>query len=131
MRHYLNLKIIWSLFHEFKTVGPYELNWETQQYKCSLSNVISLALLGSLQALNLFWLFFIVRIAYRFVTTHTADDDRSDNEDTEDEAEPVEKIAEKEKKAPVASLTNGINGHANGTVTKGFSKESNGHAVKR
>ncbi|EAA27759.1 hypothetical protein GE21DRAFT_4279 [Neurospora crassa] len=80
LRHYLNLRIIWSLFTEFKTVGPYELNWETQQYKCSLSFVITLALLGSLQALNLFWLFFIIRIAYRFVVHKVAKDDRSDDE---------------------------------------------------
>lgn len=80
LRHYLNLRILWSLFTEFKTVGPYELNWETQQYKCNISFVITLALLGSLQALNLFWLFFIIRIAYRFVVHKVAKDDRSDDE---------------------------------------------------
>jgi acyl-CoA-dependent ceramide synthase len=82
-RHYLNLRIIYSLFTEFKTVGPYELNWETEQYKCDISFVITLILLSSLQALNLFWLFFVLRIAYRFVVHNVAKDDRSDAEESE------------------------------------------------
>ncbi|KAL2257191.1 hypothetical protein VTK26DRAFT_542 [Humicola hyalothermophila] len=83
LRHYLNLRILFSLFTEFKTVGPYELNWETEQYKCTLSFVITLFLLSALQALNLFWLFFILRIAYRFVVHNIAKDDRSDAEESE------------------------------------------------
>ncbi|KAK0722565.1 TLC domain-containing protein [Lasiosphaeria miniovina] len=90
MRHYLNLRIIFSLFTEFKTVGPYEINWETQQYKSPLAFWVTLGLLGSLQALNLFWLFFIVRIGYRFAVTNVAKDDRSDAEDSEVEDEPVD-----------------------------------------
>ncbi|PQE33466.1 Sphingosine N-acyltransferase lac1 protein [Rutstroemia sp. NJR-2017a WRK4] len=83
LRHYLNLKILWSEFNEFKTVGPYELNWETEQYKCWISHYISTALLASLQALNLFWLFYILRIAHRFVFLNVAEDDRSDNDENE------------------------------------------------
>ncbi|TGO22866.1 hypothetical protein BPAE_0152g00210 [Botrytis paeoniae] len=83
LRHYLNLRILYSEFNEFKTVGPYELNWETEQYKCELSHVISTALLASLQALNLFWLFYILRIAYRFVFMSIVEDDRSDNDENE------------------------------------------------
>jgi acyl-CoA-dependent ceramide synthase len=98
LRHFVNLKIIWSIFTEFQTIGPFELNWVTEQYKCRLSQVISASLLSSLQALNLFWLFFIVRIAYRFLRDSTANDDRSDDgedvddedEEDEDEDEPVE-----------------------------------------
>ncbi|KAI1116160.1 TLC domain-containing protein [Nemania sp. NC0429] len=112
LRHYLNLRIIWSLFTEFKTVGPYELNWETQQYKCDISFVITLALLASLQALNLFWWFFIVRIAYRFVVYQTADDDRSEAEESDDEIK-----ASHEKTSAAQPLLNsyatGANGHAN------------------
>ncbi|KAL2752622.1 hypothetical protein ACRALDRAFT_2066181, partial [Sodiomyces alcalophilus JCM 7366] len=85
MRHYLNLRIIWSIFTQFKTVGPYVLDWAAEQYKCWISNYITLGLLSSLQALNLFWLFFIVRIAYRFLRDKTADDDRSEAEDEDDE----------------------------------------------
>jgi very-long-chain ceramide synthase len=83
MRHYLNLRIIYSLFTEYKTVGPYELDWAGGQYKCELGFWITLSLLASLQSLNLFWLFFIVRIAYRLVVHNVAEDDRSDAEDTE------------------------------------------------
>jgi len=83
LRHYLNLRILWSEFHEFKTVGPYELNWATEQYKCELSHWISTVLLASLQGLNLFWLFYIFRIAYRFVLQNIAEDDRSDNDENE------------------------------------------------
>jgi acyl-CoA-dependent ceramide synthase len=83
LRHYLNLHILWSEFHEFKTVGPCELNWETEQYKCSLSHYISTALLASLQALNLFWLFLIFSVAYRAVFLETLVDERSDNDEDE------------------------------------------------
>lgn len=83
LRHYLNLRILLSEFYEFKTVGPYELNWETEQYKCALSHYISLALLASLQSLNLFWLWAIFRIAYRFVFHNVVEDDRSDNDENE------------------------------------------------
>lgn len=116
LRHYLNLRIIWSLFTEFRTVGPYELNWETEQYKCDLSFVITLVLLSSLQALNLFWWFFIVRIAYRFVVYQTADDDRSEA----DMSEPEEIEGSNEKTSATQPLLNGhatgVNGHANGSV---------------
>ncbi|GAB1320408.1 sphingosine N-acyltransferase lag1 [Madurella fahalii] len=103
LRHYLNMRILFSLFTEFKTVGPYELDWETQQYKCTLSFVITLALLSSLQALNLFWLFFIIRIAYRFVVHNVAKDDRSDAEESEVEDE-------------VAAAANGKAAAANGAA---------------
>ncbi|KAF2126700.1 LAG1-domain-containing protein [Dothidotthia symphoricarpi CBS 119687] len=87
LRHYINLKILYSFTTEFRTVGPYELNWETQQYKCPLSLAIGGGLLVALQAVNLFWWFFICRIAYRFVLFKTADDDRSEYEPTDEEGE--------------------------------------------
>nr|UWK20521.1 longevity assurance factor/sphinganine N acyl transferase subunit 1 [Trichoderma polysporum] len=90
MRHYINLKIIWSLLTEFRTVGPFELNWETEQYKCWISQYITTALLASLQALNMFWLFYILRIAIRFIRDKEATDDRSDDdEDDEEDEKPV------------------------------------------
>jgi len=73
---------------KFESIGPYELNWETQQYKCWISHWITFLLLAALQALNIFWLFFIVRIAYRVVTSlgEDARDDRSDySTDAEDD----------------------------------------------
>jgi acyl-CoA-dependent ceramide synthase len=91
-RHYINLKIIYSILTTFKTVGPFELNWETQQYKCWISQYITFALLASLQAVNLFWWFFICRIAYRFVVYKDADDDRSEYAPTDEEVEEKEKL---------------------------------------
>jgi acyl-CoA-dependent ceramide synthase len=83
LRHYINLRIIYSLFTEFKTIGPYVMDWENGQFKCPLAFWITLSLLSSLQALNLFWLFFILRIAYRFLIHKTATDDRSDPEESD------------------------------------------------
>src|ERR1700761_3055285 len=54
---------------EFASVGPYTLNWDTQQYKCWISQWITFWLLAALQAVNLFWLFFIVRILWRVLRT--------------------------------------------------------------
>lgn len=104
LRHFINLKILYSVLTEFKTVGPYELNWETQQYKCSLAQAITFSLLAALQAVNLFWFFLICRIAYRFVANNPLEDDRSEYEDSEAEEE-----AKKEKKAKKAAANgNGI-----------------------
>jgi very-long-chain ceramide synthase len=123
LRHYLNLRIIFSLFTEFKTVGPYEINWETGQYKCTLSFVITLALLSSLQALNLFWLFFILRIAYRFAVHNVAKDDRSDAEsEAEGEGDEINGVANGSvtangaAKSPAAAAV--ANGVANGAAKK-------------
>lgn len=115
LRHYVNLRVLYSIFTEFKTVGPYELNWETQQYKCLLSQVITFSLLASLQAVNLFWWFLICRIAYRFIRYSTADDDRSEYEDSDTEETHEKKKGEKKgtKKTPNGKA-NG-NGATNGT----------------
>lgn len=86
LRHFINLKILWSILTTFRTIGPFELNWETQQYKCWISQYITFSLLAALQAVNLFWWFFICRIAYRFIVYKDADDDRSEYEPSEDES---------------------------------------------
>ena len=79
--------MLYSLLTEFRTVGPYELNWETQQYKCWISNIITFALLAALQILNLFWLYCLLRSAFKFVAYGEKKDDRSDDEEgPEDEA---------------------------------------------
>lgn len=89
-RHYLNLRILYATLTEFKTVGPYTLNWETEQYKFGISQVITFALLASLQAVNLFWLFLILRIARNYLSQSLFADVRSDDEDDEDEDEDAE-----------------------------------------
>lgn len=91
LRHYINLVILSSLLPngQFATVGPYDLNWDTQQYKCWISQVITFALLAVLQAVNVFWFVLIIRILVRFLSTSEAKDERSEDED-ENELEPVD-----------------------------------------
>ena len=105
LRHYINLRVLYATLTEFRTVGPFELNWETQQYKCWISQYITFALLACLQAVNLFWLFLILRIAKNYVfTTGPPQDERSDDDDS-DEEEIKEKDAHKmlEKDTGIAS----------------------------
>ncbi|KAI5926542.1 TLC domain-containing protein [Camillea tinctor] len=89
LRHYLNLRIIFSLFGEYQTIGPYELNWETEQYKSPLSNAITFVLLAALQSLNIFWLWCLLRNMYRYVAHNIVKDDRS---------EPESEVEEESKK---------------------------------
>jgi len=119
LRHYLNLRILYSEFNEFKTVGPYGIVWEIGQYKGPLSHYISTGLLGTLQAINLFWLFLICRVCYRFVLFNNLQDDRSDNEDGQVEVEEQVKVQD----TPSIQLTTAseevlTNGHKmNGKTT--------------
>ena len=99
LRHVLNLRILYSLLTEFRTVGPYELNWETQQYKCWISNIITFGLLAILQTINLFWLYCLLRSAFKFLATGEKKDDRS---------EPGESEIEQDE----SKLVDGLNGHA-------------------
>lgn len=85
LRHYINIKILISEFTEFKTVGPYGVVWETECYKGAEAHIISTALLSALQALNIFWTFFVLRIGYRYVFHNVHEDDRSEAEDEEEE----------------------------------------------
>ncbi|TQN67444.1 Sphingosine N-acyltransferase-like protein FUM17 [Colletotrichum shisoi] len=128
LRHVINLKILWSILTEFSTVGPYELNWETQQYKCWISKTITFGLLGLLQSLNLFWLFFLVRIGYRFVFHDVKQDDRSEAEDSE--AEPTETIDELSK-VDAAPIVTGEAAHAAQAVVNGVAKAASGGVASR
>ncbi|KAF2863189.1 longevity assurance proteins LAG1/LAC1 [Piedraia hortae CBS 480.64] len=103
-RHYLNLIILASLLPpttlklpfsdktlttgQFKTVGSYELNWDTQQYKCWISQSITFFLLAALQAVNIFWFVLIVRVLLRIVLKGEQKDERSDDEDEEHDPKP-------------------------------------------
>lgn len=83
LRHYLNLAILYSIATEYSTVGPFELDWAAQQYKCGVAQLGTLALLAALQGLNLFWLRCLLRTAYRYVVSGVAKDDRSEAEEEE------------------------------------------------
>ena len=91
------LQLLYSITTEFSTVGPFELNWETEQYKCWISQYIAFALLTALQTLNLFWLFLLLRMGYKYVVSwgHVAEDDRSEDEGSEDEGSEDELEDEK------------------------------------
>jgi very-long-chain ceramide synthase len=81
-------------------VGPFELNWDTQQYKCWISQYITFALLASLQAVNLFWLFLILRIAKNFVFSSVdLKDERSEDEEDEEEEKDGKAINDAARKA--------------------------------
>lgn len=123
MRHYINLRILWATLTEFQTVGPFQVDWVNQQYKCRLSQVITFGLLATLQSINLFWLYLILRIALRILLDDVKEDVRSEGESS-DEEEPV-----KDTKAITASGTAGIpkvqlNGKpVNGSLSRESSQE--------
>jgi acyl-CoA-dependent ceramide synthase len=114
LRHYINLRILYSTLPggEFSTVGHYVLDWDAEQYKCPLANVITFGLLAALQALNLFWLYCLVRNAYKFAVLGEAKDDRSEAEDEGEVegnaqvmvAEGVHAPAQSPPKVPVEGL---------------------------
>ncbi|MCJ1288689.1 hypothetical protein MMC34_000218 [Xylographa carneopallida] len=128
LRHYLNLVILYATITTFSSLGPFTLDWETQQYKCWISQYITFGLLASLQALNLFWLFLIVRIAFNIVFRSTVEDVRSDDDDTDDEAEKKEGVAQARSNAREAKtkqenrnerlLEAKMNGNTNGSARR-------------
>ncbi|RKF82857.1 Sphingosine N-acyltransferase-like protein FUM17 [Golovinomyces cichoracearum] len=131
LRHYLNLRILWSEFNEFKTIGPYVIDWETEQYKGPLSHYISTALLTSLQSLNLFWLYHIFRIAYRFVFENVAEDDRSDNEEKEMEDYQLPETAFSELNEKVIDSAVPINGSTGHVESSGIDKQTYGTSKRK
>lgn len=97
LRHVVNIRILWSVLTQFRTVGNYTLNFATQQYKCWISLPIVFILIFALQAVNLYWLFLIVRILYRILWKGITEDTRSDNEGS-DESDSQEDSQEETKK---------------------------------
>ncbi|TKA63683.1 hypothetical protein B0A55_10691, partial [Friedmanniomyces simplex] len=105
LRHYINLVVLKSLLPpghipytsirtgEFATVGPYELNWETQQYKCLISQPMVFFLLACLQTINIIWFFLLVRIALRYLIKAEQKDERSEDEGEEEEEVPEPRMA--------------------------------------
>jgi len=85
-RHYLNIVMLWSVWHEFDLVPEANRVWkpETGAWLAGwMQNQIFIPLL-LLQILNLFWYYFILRIALRSLKPSTMTDDRSDDEDDGD-----------------------------------------------
>lgn len=110
MRHYLNIRILWAVLTEFATIGPFELDWKAQQYKCRISQMVTFGLLASLQALNLFWLFLIFRISCNYIITRIPKDETSDIEG--DETNDEDDILDAALEHTGISITYGeMNGH--------------------
>ena len=124
LRHYINLSILYAVLTTFRTIGPFELNWDTQQYKCWISQYITFALLVSLQSINLFWLYFIVRIAVNAVLKEPVTDVRSDDEAEEEDEETKKGLQRVEGGNEEFGV---VNGHA----TQRRVGASNGNAVDR
>ncbi|KAF8425203.1 TLC domain-containing protein [Tirmania nivea] len=93
-RHYINITILISVLTEMKSVGQWEegdLDWEAGLFKSPLAQWICFGLLGSLQAVNLFWLYLIYKVARRYVWPRGGeklDDVRSEDEDDSAGGEP-------------------------------------------
>jgi very-long-chain ceramide synthase len=107
LRHYVNILILYATLTTFRTIGPFELDWAAEQYKCLLAQVITFSLLAALQSINLFWLFFIMRVAYNVVFANIVADVRSDDEDEGEGEEMVEQEGERNLKKegnPIAAL---------------------------
>lgn len=95
LRHWVNMRILWSVLTEFRTVGNFVLNFATQQYKCWISLPIVFSLIAALQLVNLYWMFLILRILYRLIKDNVRKDERSDSEsDEEEELAPTPGIEE-------------------------------------
>jgi len=113
-RHYLNLRILYATLTTFRTVGPFELNWDTQQYKCRLSQYITFFLLASLQSVNIFWFFLILKIAKNYVIAHNQlEDERSEYGESDGEV-GVESTGEKREK--IGALMQNGNGFGSGPM---------------
>jgi acyl-CoA-dependent ceramide synthase len=71
---------------DFATIGPYELNWITQQYKCWISQYITFGLLLALQLVNMFWFYLILRILWRLLISLGQEVEDVRSEDSEEAA---------------------------------------------
>ena len=132
LRHYVNLTILYSMLPggEFATVGPYELDFPSQQYKCWISQAITFTLLVCLQAVNVFWFVLIIRILTRILWQGVQKDERSDDEDEEEPEEVSGPMANGNVTKPRLMV---IDEHAKATEinTTGLETQNGSISVKR
>ncbi|KAG6866437.1 hypothetical protein C0991_003955 [Blastosporella zonata] len=87
-RHYLNIKILWSVWYELPLFMPEEAKvWDASKgvyfvWWLRYQVFIPIALL---QCINLFWYRLMARILWRAIRTSEADDSRSDDEGDDDD----------------------------------------------
>jgi len=87
-RHYLNIRILWSVWYELLPLIPdhaKQWNWSMGVYMAPWMRYQVFIPLVLLQFLNLFWYYLMVRILYRAVFSEQFSDDRSDDEDEKDD----------------------------------------------
>lgn len=105
---------------QFASIGPYELNWDTQQYKCWISHYITFGLLAALQSVNIFWLVLILRILWRVAKSlgQEIGDERSeyDSEEEEERREELERMRVEQAKDGVPRVA------VNGEIVEGRGK---------
>ncbi|KAJ2936077.1 hypothetical protein H1R20_g1016, partial [Candolleomyces eurysporus] len=91
-RHYLNFKMLWSVWYESHLApeASKQWNWSAGTYLVSWLPGFTFVSIFALQILNLFWYWLIWKILIKAIITRTADDERSDDED-EDEPTANEK----------------------------------------
>ncbi|KAJ3512540.1 hypothetical protein NLJ89_g3464 [Agrocybe chaxingu] len=91
-RHYLNIKILWSVWFEQPNIPEWtkQWDWAAGTYMPGWMQFQIFLPLFLLQLLNLFWYSLMVKILLRALATAEADDDRSDDEDEGDD-EPEKK----------------------------------------
>ena len=114
LRHYINWWILYANLTTFRTIGAYELNWETQHYKSWISQVICFGLLASLQAVNLFWLYLIIRIARNYVFKRDWVDERSEAESEDELAVGGDEAAERQARSELRSRVKTGSGSGSG-----------------
>lgn len=87
MRHYINIKILWSVWYEFDLIPSENRRWWTPDGVWMVDWMkyqIFLPILA-LQLLNLFWYFLIWRILIRALIHKEISDERSEDEDEGDD----------------------------------------------
>ncbi|KAF8745908.1 hypothetical protein AX14_004213 [Amanita brunnescens Koide BX004] len=90
-RHWLNLRILWSVWFEFDLIPQSAKQWKPEDgvWLTHWMRYQVFAPIVLLQLLNLFWYYLMWKILVRAVITLEADDDRSDDEgdgdDTKDD----------------------------------------------
>ncbi|KAF6762311.1 longevity assurance proteins LAG1 LAC1 [Ephemerocybe angulata] len=92
-RHYLNLKILYSVWFESRAVPESSKvwDWSTGAYLPFWMPYAIWVSIAALQVLNLFWYYLMWKILLRAIVTKEADDDRSDDEDDGEDEEDEKK----------------------------------------
>ncbi|GAA5892554.1 hypothetical protein JCM8208_005849 [Rhodotorula glutinis] len=114
MRHYLNLRILWSVWTEFDLIPERYRSWTTEGNAWWLWEGLGtgavpkwmrlqiFAPILALQLVNAFWTYLILRILVRILSGKNARDVREEDEDAQDARELAEleaKEKEREKRA--------------------------------